>query len=141
MKKIYKAPKWFVKLFDEGIMESKKLEDHITGIVGYGRHWCDQNQAKVDEILTDKQKDKANEIMDRIEAIKKYAWSRYFYENWSSIKSLVTSPLSNANYDEKNQNIIISDPNIFKKVISKISEKISESLIKRKIKKLKNKSK
>jgi len=129
-----KAPNWFIKLFSEGQFESKKMEKYVTDIVGYGRSWCEQNTEMVDKMLTNKQKDTVNGIMDRIETIKKYAWSRYFYENWELVKGSIKSPLSNASYDNKKQIIIISEPSVFKKAIARAGQMMAKGIVKRKIK-------
>ena len=136
MENKYKAPSWFVKLFKEGMFESKKIEKYVTGIVGYGHHWCKQNPKKVDEMLSNEQKDVINEIADRIEVIKNYAWSRYFYENWKLVKNSMASPLSNASYDGKKEVIIIDEPGIFKKAIHKANGILARKMLQKKIREI-----
>ena len=64
----------------------------------------------------------------RIETIKKYMWSKYYYKNWEKVERVILSPFAKANYDAKKKLIIVSDASDFKKksldIINKLKKKM-----------------
>ena len=78
-KTYYKAPKFFIELYSEGDRAKDEVLEYIAEIVGYGTHWVKANLPKAFDLLSDNQKETAQQKFDRTEIIKKYGISYHIY--------------------------------------------------------------
>ena len=128
MRKYYKAPAFFVKLYSEGDEAKEEVLEYISEIVGYGVHWVKANLPKAFDLLHDNQKEAAQQKFDRTEIIKKYAWSRYYYENWDKVKDTIGLPFTTVNYDKKKGKIVVVTESAIKQKIKKFGEQLKKLL-------------
>lgn len=124
-----KAPKWFQDLHTEAEDERKDLFEYLSSVIGYGPQWCEQNIVSCLERLEPEDRDYTIERLGKLDTITRYAWSRFYYENWNEIKDFIKR--GSSQYDLKKKIIEFSSPNIFqrfsnqaKKIKSKIRDKI-----------------
>lgn len=125
--KKFKAPKWFQDLFGEAKEEEEDLFEYLSGVIGYGPEWCKQNVGKCLEKLKPQERIDSIAQLNKAGVAVKYAWSRFFYENWNDIKDLVS--VKPPEYDSKNKIIEFNNINIF----DRFSEKFNN--LKKKVKK------
>jgi len=126
MKRNYNAPKWFVKTYNEITDQQKKADKFLTDKTGYSPEWCKQNLKKVFELLSKDERKEMDILVLKGEAIKRYLWSRYYYQNWSKVKDVISSPFGKADYNEKKETITISDASGLKKKLHKIGEELKK---------------
>jgi len=113
-----KAPKWFQDLFSEANEEKKDLFDYLSGVVGYGPEWCEQNIKGCLERLGTEDREYTLEKLGRLDTITRYAWSKFYYENWNEIKDFLKRGISQ--YNLKKKIIEFSAPNIFQRFSEKV---------------------
>lgn len=126
-----KAPKWFQNLYGEAEEERKDLFEYLSGVIGYGPEWCEQNIKNCLERLKPEDREHTIERLCRLDTITRYAWSRFYYENWNDIKDFIKRGTSE--YNLKKKTVEFLTPNIFqrfsnqaKKLKRKIRDKIFE---------------
>jgi len=128
MKRHYKAPMWFVKLYNEIINEDEKIDKFLANKVGYSSEWCRQNTNKAFELLKKDDQEIVKNMFARVELIKKYLWLKYSYKNWDKVNDIILSPFGKSEYDEVKKIITISDASKMNKAISNIKEQLKKVL-------------
>lgn len=128
--KKFKAPNWFHKAFDEAEKREKEVFEYFSERIGYGVDWCKQNVGKCIEKLEPRERSNIIRELNRVDIANKYAWSRFFYENWDKIKELVnTGP---PEYDSRKRIIKFSNITISDKVLEQARKFKWKHAIKRK---------
>jgi len=127
-KTFYKAPAWFSKLYSEGDKERQKLLDFLADKTGYGSHWVKANMPRAFDLLNEADREEAHQRIDKIEVMKKYVWSRYYYQNWDKVKYSVASPFTKISYDEKNGRIVVDEKSELAKQIAKLGQRAKNEL-------------
>ncbi len=125
-----KAPTWFQDLYSEAEEEKKDLFEYLSSVIGYGPEWCEQNIRNCLEKLGSEDREHTIERLGKLDTITRYAWSRFYYENWNQLKDYLKRGASE--YNLKKKIIEFSSPNIFQrfsnqanKLKRKIKDKIS----------------
>lgn len=118
--KKFKSPKWFRDLYKEAEEEEQETLEYLSGVVGYGPEWCKQNIGKCLEKLEPREKIDVIKQLNKADITTKYAWSRFYYENWDTIKDLISGKLPE--YDSKKKIIEFPHFTIFEKILRKTNE-------------------
>lgn len=117
-----------MELQNEIKKENNNIDKFLENKVGYSIEWCNTNNKRAFDMLSKDEKDEVNKMFFRIETIKKYMWSKYYYKNWEKVERVILSPFAKANYDAKKKLIIVSDASDFKKksldIINKLKKKM-----------------
>ena len=127
--KKFKAPEWFHKLHKDTEEKEKELFEYFSEVVGYGPEWCKKNVGKCIEKLEPRERNGIIKELSGVDVAIKYAWSRFYYENWDEIKDLLN--VKSPEYDDKKKIIefsyfTISDK--FSNHAKKIKRKIKKNL-------------
>jgi len=125
-KKYYQAPAYFQKLYEEGEQEKNNFLKYLSKIVGYEKFWVEKNIKRSFDMLDNQQKEVANRILDRAEIIKKYVWSRYYYENWDKVSHTTHNPFARTKYDVEKKRIIVIDPSDLEKKVRELGKKLGK---------------
>lgn len=118
--KKFKAPKWFQNLYKEAEEEEQETLEYLSEVVGYGPDWCKENIGKCLERLDSREKESIVKQLNRADIITRYAWSKFYYENWKDVKDLIAVKLPEYNAKKK----IIEFPylSIFDKISGKVNK-------------------
>lgn len=130
-----KAPKWFEDLYIEAEEERKDLFEYLSGVIGYGPEWCEKNIKTCLERLEQEDREHTIERLGRLDTITRYAWFRFYYENWNEIKDFIKRGVSE--YNLRKKIIKFSTPNIFQRFSGQAGEfkkKIRDGTLRKKIK-------
>jgi len=120
-----KAPKWFQDLYNEAEEERKDLFEYLSGVIGYGPEWCEKNIRNCLERLGSEDREYTIERLGKWDTITRYAWSRFYYENWNDIKDFIKR--GESDYNLRKKIIEFSAPNIFQR-FSKRANKLKRQI-------------
>ncbi len=96
-----KAPKWFQDLYAEAEEERKDLFEYLSGVIGYSPEWCEQNIKNCLERLGPEDRNHTIERLGRLDVITRYAWLKFYYENWNELKDFLKRDSSEYNLKKK----------------------------------------
>jgi len=114
-----KANKEFITLYNE----AEDIKADITALLsetsGYATMWVEKNFPKAYDSAKGEKKELVDKLIRKANAIKGYAWSKFFYENVDTLPAIDVKKIT---YDAKTKTIIIPKPSLFAKLLDKISK-------------------